>query len=293
MGITVVIPAYNEEGGLGTVLESLCRLMREYELLQEIIVVDDASRDSTAEIANRYEKVIVLRHRANRGYGAALRTGIRHAQHDLICITDADGTYPHDRIPDLVDLMMQQGWDMVIGARTGERVSIPLLRRPPKWVLGKLASFIASEPISDLNSGLRIFRKEAALRLFNMLPDGFSFTTTITLAMLTSGYLVGYAPINYYARIGRSKIRPIRDTLYFFRLVLRMALYFAPLKVFLSLSLIMLLLAISWALYSRFVLGQLADVSTLIIASIGIQAAMLGMLAELINRRLPNDYRRE
>ncbi len=293
VGVTVVIPAYNEQGSLGPVLEELCRLMGEYELLQEIILVDDASHDSTAEIANQYERVIVLRHRTNRGYGAALKTGIRHAQHDLICITDADGTYPHQRIPDLVDLMMQQGWDMVIGARTGERVSIPLLRRPAKWVLGRLASFVAGEPIQDLNSGLRVFRKEAALRLFNILPDRFSFTTTITLAMLTNGYRVDYVPINYYARVGRSKIRPIRDTLNFFQLVLKMALYFAPLKVFLSLSVIMLFLAISWGLYSTFVLGRLADVSTLIIASAGIQAAMIGMLAELINRRLPNDYRGE
>ena len=292
-GITVVIPAYNEQGGLGLVLEKLCRLMGEYEWLQEIIVVDDASDDSTAEIANRFDNVSVLRHGANRGYGAALKTGIRHAQHDLICITDADDTYPHERIPELVHLMTQQEWDMVIGARTGETVSIPLLRRPAKWVLGRFASFIAGEPIPDLNSGLRVFRKEDALRFFNILPDGFSFTTTITLAMLTNGYLVGYAPIDYNARIGRSKIRPIRDTLYFCQLVLRMALYFAPLKVFLSLSMTMLLLAISWGLYSRLVLGNLADVSTLIIASAGVQAAMIGMLAELINRRLPNDYRGE
>ena len=291
INISIVIPAYNEQDGLGRVLEDLCRLMEENEFLKEIIVVDDASDDSTADVADRQERVVVLRHRGNRGYGAALKTGIRHAQHDLICITDADGTYPHKRIPDLVDRMQREGWDMVIGARTGEKVAIPLLRRPAKWVLGRLASFVAGEPILDLNSGLRIFRKESAVRWFNMLPDGFSFTTTITLAMLTNGYLVGYVPINYHARIGRSKIRPIRDTLGFFQLVLKMALYFAPLKVFLSLSVMLLLLAISWGLYSTFVLGALADVSTLIIASAGIQTAMTGMLAELINRRLPNNYR--
>jgi glycosyltransferase involved in cell wall biosynthesis len=232
----------------------------------------------------------VLSHRENRGYGAALKTGIRHAQCDLICTIDADGTYPCERIPDLITRLEEGRYDMVVGARVGKNVSIPLIRRPAKWAVRRLASFVAGESIPDLNSGLRVFRREAALRMLRMLPDQFSFTATITLAMLVNGYLIDYVPINYYARVGRSKIKPIRDTLNFMQLVMRIALYFAPLKVFLPLSVFLLLLAFAWALFSKFMLGQLADVSTLVIAMTGFQIAVIGMLAELINQRTPNIY---
>jgi len=292
-GISIVIPAYDEEQGIGPVLAQLRRVMAGTNLQHEIIVVDDGSQDSTAEVAKRYPSVTVLQHKGNRGYGAALKTGIRHVHHDLICVTDADGTYPIERIPDLAERMIEGSWDMVVGARTGKNVAIPLIRRPAKWVIGRLANFVAGEPIPDLNSGLRVFRREVVLRLFNMLPDGFSFTTTITLAMLVNGYLVNYVPINYHSRVGSSKIRPIRDTLNFVQLVLRMALYFSPLKVFLPVGGFLLVLALAWALFSRFVLGQLADVSTLVIAMTGIQVVVIGMLAELISQRVPDYYREE
>ena len=292
-GVSIVVPAYNEEQAIGPVLDQLLEVMGNSGEAYEIIVVDDGSQDATAEVAEQYEGMIVLRHRGNRGYGAALKTGIRHARCDLICITDADGTYPNERIPDLVTGLSQDGHDMAVAARVGEHVAIPLIRRPAKWAIGRLANFVAGEPIPDVNSGLRVFRREVALRLFNMLPDGFSFTTTITLAMLTNGYLVDYVPINYHARIGRSKIRPLQDTLNFVQLVLRIALYFAPLKVFLPFSGLLLVLAFAWALFSKFVLSQLADVSTLVIVMTGVQVAVIGMLAELINRRLPNYYREE
>jgi len=241
--------------------------------------------------SERSRGVTVLRHKDNRGYGAALKTGIRRAQYDLICITDADGTYPNERIPDLVARLIEGRYDMVVGARVGKDVSIPLVRRPAKWAIGRLANFVAGESIPDLNSGLRVFRREVALRLLSMLPNRFSFTTTITLAMLVNGYPVDYVPINYYARVGRSKIRPIQDTINFVQLVLRIALYFAPLRLFLPVSLLLLLVAVAWALFSMFVLGQLADVSTLVIAMTGFQVAVIGMLAELINKRLPNHYK--
>ena len=291
VGVSIVVPAYNEEHGIGPVLAQLGEVMAARGLVYEIIVVDDGSEDSTAMVAKQHKGVTVLRHKGNRGYGAALKTGIRHANYEIICITDADGTYPNERIPDLVERLLHSGYDMVVGARTGENVAIPLIRRPAKWAISKLANLLAGEPIPDINSGLRVFKRSAVLRFFNMLPDGFSFTTTITLGMLTNGYLVDYVPINYHDRIGRSKIRPIQDTLNFVQLVLRIALYFAPLKVFLPLSGLLLVLALIWALFSRFVMGQLADVSTLVIAMTSVQVAVVGMLAELINRRLPNYYR--
>jgi glycosyltransferase involved in cell wall biosynthesis len=289
VAISIVIPAYNEEKGIGPVLQALLQSLATSELIWEIIVVDDGSADETAAAAEA-AGVTVIRHPLNQGYGAALKTGIRQAQYDLICITDADGTYPNDRIPDLVAELRDGRYDMVVGARTGENVTIPLLRRPPKWVLRKLANFVASSSIPDLNSGLRLFRREVAMRFFNLLPNRFSFTTTITLAMLTNQYLVQFVPVDYYARIGRSKIRPIHDTINFVQLVLRIALYFAPLKLFLPLSLLLFLTGVAWGTFTKLYFGVLADVSTLVIVMTAFQIAVVGMLAELINRRVPNSY---
>lgn len=289
--VSIVIPAYNEERGIGPVLAQLCEIMKSSGVEYEIIVVDDGSKDGTAAAAEQHPGVTVLQHTANRGYGAALKTGIRHAQHGLICITDADGTYPNECIPHLLGKQAEGRYDMVVGARTGPNVAIPVARRPAKWALGRLANFVAGVPIPDLNSGLRVFHRDAALRMFNVLPDGFSFTTTITLAMLTNNYLVDYVPIDYHARIGKSKIRPIQDTLGFAQLALRIALYFRPLKLFLPLSGLLVVLAAAWALFSSLVLGQLADVTTLVIFMTGIQVAVVGLLSELINHRLPSSYR--
>jgi glycosyltransferase involved in cell wall biosynthesis len=292
-GLSIIIPAYDEENGIGRVLEHLINLMRQTDLVYEIIVVDDGSQDNTSEVIQKFEEVTLYRHRFNRGYGAALKTGIRQAQYDLVCITDADGTYPNERIPDLVAHLLQERLDMVVGARTGANVSIPLIRRPAKWFIRKLSEIVASQPIADINSGLRVLRRSVALRFFNILPDTFSFTTTITLGMLTNAYLVDYIPINYHARIGRSKIRPIRDTLNFVQLILRAALYFAPLKIFLPLSLLLLVTAFLWGIFSIIVLGAFADNSTFLLAMTSLQTGMLGMLAELINQRSPSHYRND
>ena len=291
MAVSIVIPAYNEEGAIKAVVTALLSVMNGSGLPYEVIVVDDGSRDKTAAIARTIPGITFLHHRHNKGYGAALKTGIRHAHHDIICITDADGTYPNERIPELVHHLEAGEFDMVVGARTGENVSIPLVRRPAKWALRQLATLVSGEKIPDLNSGLRLFRRDVALRFFNILPDKFSFTTTITLALMSNQYLVDFVPINYFARVGQSKIRPIHDTINFTQLVLRITLYFAPLKIFLPLSVFLLLVGIVWAVFSLTVLGQLADVSTIVIVMTAFQVAVIGMLAELINRRLPNYYR--
>ncbi len=292
-GISVVLPAYNEEAGIGGVLDNLCALLEQSSFQCQSIVVDDGSEDRTAEIAEGYRDVTVLQHKTNRGYGAALKTGIRHAKHNIICIVDADGTYPNESVPKLVQHLLEGDYDMVVGARTGAEVAVPFTRRPAKWVLGKLANLVVGESIPDINSGLRAFRRSVALRFLDLLPDGFSFTATITLGMLVNGYLVDHVPINYFPRIGTSKIRPVQDTLNFLQLVLRIALYFAPLKIFLPLSGILMLLAFGWGGFSWFFLGQLADVSTLVIVLAAVQVAAVGLLAELINHRLTNVYRRD
>jgi hypothetical protein len=181
---------------------------------------------------------------------------------------------------------------MAVGARTGAQVAIPRVRRPAKWAVGQLANFVCGQHIPDINSGLRIMRRDAVEPFWNLLPDGFSFTTTITLCMLTSNYLVEYVPVDYHARIGASKIKPFRDTLNFIKLILRIALYFAPLKIFLPLSGVLFVLAVAWGLFSQFVLGRLADLSTMVLVVTSIQVAALGLLAEMINHRVPNTHRK-
>ncbi|MCB0208600.1 MAG: glycosyltransferase family 2 protein [Anaerolineae bacterium] len=285
-GVSIIIPAFNEQNGINGVLTQLHHTMMNFGETYEIIVVDDGSVDETAAQVDP-KKNRLLRHSTNRGYGAALKTGIRHAAYNIIAMTDADGTYPNDCIPDLLQILRQGECDMVVAARTGEQVFIPWLRRPAKWAITRLAEFVAGQSIPDLNSGLRLYRRTTVFQFLDLLPNGFSFTTTITLAMLSNGYLVRYEPINYHPRIGRSKIRPIADTLNFIGLILRIALYFAPLKIFLPLGILLLMVGIFWGLYTKFAFGQLADVSTMMIIMSAFQISALGLLAELINKRLP------
>lgn len=276
--VTILVPAYNEENGIGPVLDELKKL----NLPGEILVVDDGSLDKTFERAQA-SGVTVVRHDVNRGYGQALKTGILAAKHDIIVITDADGTYPNEELGNLLSHIHNH--DMVVGARVGSRVRIPLLRKPAKKFLNILANYLAGTKIPDLNSGMRAFRKEVALKFFNILPSGFSFTTTITLAMLSNGYRVKYYPINYHQREGKSKIHPIRDTIGFTNLIVRTTLYFNPLKVFMPLSGFVALTSIGLLLYSKFIVGRVMDISVIVLLSAALQIAVIGMLADLIDKR--------
>ncbi|MBC8490686.1 MAG: glycosyltransferase family 2 protein [Bacteroidetes bacterium] len=286
--VSIIIPCFNEEESISKVIKEL----QELELNCEIIVIDDGSTDGTSKITKKINGIKLIRHNQNRGYGTAIKTGINNADYENIVITDADGTYPNDKIPKLVSLLVENNLDMVIGSRTGSNVKIPVIRKPAKWAIGKLANYVTEHKISDINSGLRVFKKSSFLPFQNIVPDGFSFTTTITLGMLSGGYRVEFIPIDYFQRSGKSKIKPIKDTLNFIKLILRIGLYFAPLKIFIPLSIGLFLIAIGWGIFTKFVLGELADVSLLIIAMTGFQVAVLALVAELINHRLPNQYRK-
>lgn len=231
-GVTIVIPAYNEAAHVAEQVRSVEKVMQASGWQFEIIVVDDGSADGTAEQAAA-TGVRVLRRRKNRGYGSALKLGVRAARFPWILITDADGTYPTESIPTL--LAASDFNSMVVGARTGETVQVPLARRPAKAFLRALASYLAGQHLPDINSGLRLMRRDLIQKYVHLLPEGFSFTTTITLAAACNSHPVEYIPINYHARLGQSKIRP-RHAYDFTLLILRTIVFFNPLKVFIPIA---------------------------------------------------------
>jgi glycosyltransferase involved in cell wall biosynthesis len=282
---TIVVPCYNEHDGVGGVIESLLTYCKEIGAY-EIIVVDDGSSDGSADVlaqyTRRYPHVRVITHQHNRGYGAALKTGILHAAAELVVITDADGTYPNKCIPALLELA--QTSDMVVGARAMGSIVYPLNRKIAKFFLRQYASWLVGRPIPDINSGLRVLRRSVVEKFLNILPDGFSFTTTITLAMLTNHYEVRYVPIGYARRVGRSKIRPIKDTLNFLQLILRTGMYFAPMRVFLPVAMLLSLFFIISLTYDLFVLRDLTD-TTLVFLLFTMNTGMFALLADMIDKR--------
>ncbi len=286
-GLTIVIPIYNEKDSIEDAIHHFEQIQTDADFDIEIILVNDGSNDGTEEILSKSSKqgFTIINHPTNRGYGATLKTGISSAKFDYIAITDADGTYPNKRIPEFFHEMLDKNLDMLVGARIGANVKIPLIRKPAKWVLNVLANYLANVKIPDINSGLRIMRKNVVEKFINILPDGFSFTTTITLAMLTNGYAVKYIPIDYNTREGKSKIRPIYDTLNFLQLIIRTVLYFDPLKIFVPLSGFFLGTSALMILYRLFI-GQAFGVTSIILFICGIQLLALGMIADLIDKRL-------
>jgi glycosyltransferase involved in cell wall biosynthesis len=283
--VTVVIPAFNEEEAVGEVVQEVRKTLKRAKVLHEILVVDDGSRDQTAVRAKKAGAKVVSMGE-NRGYGASIKAGMRESQYDLIAITDADGTYPAGELPEL--LRMVETADMAVGARVKPGAAIPSLRRFPKWLLGKWANYLADRKIPDLNSGLRVFKKRIAARYEGLCPNGFSFTTTITLALECHGYIVKYRPISYAPRIGESKIRPFRDTVNFFSLVLRVVMYFKPLKIFIPLSGIIFMSGLALGL-TTWLNHQPFTGTTLFLLVTSLQIALwiaiTGLLADLLVKR--------
>lgn len=278
--VSIVIPAYNEAGAIGPTLAEIERTLCEAGVEGEIVVVDDGSRDNTAAEVRKYPRVRLIQHSYNRGYGASLKTGIRQAQHNIIAITDADGTYPIKMLPRLIAEI--GAYDMVVGARTGTEVHIPMRRRPAKWALNKLANYLSGVEIPDLNSGMRVFKRDQVMDFFRLLPSGFSFTTTITLAMLTNDFNVVYIPVDYYKRTGQSKINPIKDTANFFSLVIRMILSFRPLRVFVPLWILFLFLSLVKIIFDIQAYAFHLATSTVVLVTLTFQLIVLGLIADLV-----------
>lgn len=282
-----MIPVFNEQDNIRETIRQMDESFNSDEFNFDIIIINDCSTDSCYEILSGITNPLikVIHHSTNRGYGAALKTGIAASSAPYICITDADGTYPNKEISALASCI-KDGYSMIVGARTGEIVEIPFLRKFPKWILNKLANYLADEEIPDINSGFRLMKKTDVEKFLNILPDGFSFTTTITLAMLTNNLPVHFLPINYYQRKGTSKIRPFYDTLNFFQLIIRTVMYFNPLKVFIPLCGILIVSASLVLFLSWIFLEKAMDVTFGIILMTAVVVLAIGMLADLIDKRL-------
>jgi len=281
--ISVVIPAYNEELAIGGDLKAIQTAMDGTGLEYEIIVVDDGSTDRTTEVVREFPRVRLLSHPNNRGTGAARTTGLRAAKGDIILMTDADGTYPNQDMPRMLQAL--EGYDMVIGARKKEAGTVKWLRAPAKHFIRLFASYLTATRIPDLNSGFRGFRKQPAMRFLHILPSTHSWVSTITMAFLSSGYTVSWLPIAYYKRIGRSTFHPIRDTYNYLSLVVRAIMYFNPLRVFLPVSLTLFLVGCGKAIYDIFAYRFHFAPSTMILITTAVQLGAIGLLADLIVRR--------
>ena len=294
---SIIVPCFNESLAVSKTAKEIFSTLntwQENEDVQlgfELIFVNDGSTDDTSEklsiLHQDFENLEVIDSKINCGYGASLKKGILAAKYDSIVITDADGTYPNERIPELIKGLDIN--DMVIGARIGKNVQIPTLRRPVKWLLLQYARWMSKADIKDLNSGLRSMKKDQVLKFWNMLPNAFSFTSTITLSMHIGGLNVSYLPIDYHARIGSSSIKPIQDTLRFFSLVLRTVMYFKPLQIFGTTGLVMLAVAICVGITSKILIGEVPDVIAVSLFSTGSVFIGLGLLGDLINARRPNN----
>jgi glycosyltransferase involved in cell wall biosynthesis len=282
MMVSLVIPVFNEKESLESVLRNIRSSIGD-DFPYEIIVVDDGSTDAldVSPYRNLIDQFHI--HKNNMGYGAAIKTGLRHCNGEKIVIIDADGTYPTSVIPALVEALEEN--EMAVGARTGANVRIPLMRQPAKFILGILANYLAETKIPDLNSGLRAFWKKEAEPFYHILPRGFSFTTTLTLAFLCNDLRVEYIPIDYHERTGESKIRPIRDTKNILLTIIRTIVYFNPLKVCLPISMIFFLLSLGVLFFSILALDKIMDGTIAVLTLSGVQVLAIGLLADLIARR--------
>lgn len=230
--ISVVIPAKDEEDAVSKTVHQIQQTLE--GMVYEIIVVDDGSQDLTAECA-RESGARVISHPHNLGYGASLKTGIRAANYDTIVITDADGTYPNDQIPQLLK-QYEKGFDMVVGARSGQNYFESALKAPMRLILKFLVEYTVGRKVPDVNSGLRVFSKSKVFKYFNHLCNTFSFTTSLTLVYMMDSLFVSYMPIPYHKRAGKTKVRLLRDSLRTLQYIVEAIAYYNPLKIFLLIS---------------------------------------------------------
>jgi len=287
--VTVVLPCYNEQDHVMLEIQRITTALDASGYTYEVLCVDDASTDGTLRVLQeallQFPHVRLLPFRRNGGAGTVRRIGSQQARGEIVVWTDADMTYPNERIPELVRMLDEDpSIDQVVGARTTEAGSHKILRVPAKWFIRKLAETLTNSRIPDLNSGLRAFRRSVALPYLRLLPPGFSCVTTITLAFLSNQHDIRYVPISYAKRSGRSKFRFIRDAYRYLLQVLRMVMYFNPLKVLMPIALALLALGVCKGIFDLVVHPVRFAANTVLIVITGLLVAVLGLLADLIVR---------
>ena len=235
--VSIVIPAYNEAGAIAQTVQGVDKAFRDSPHTTEIIVVDDCSKDDTAALA-REAGARVISHPTNKGYGNALITGIRNAAHPWIAITDADGTYPLEQLPSMLDEALERGLDMVVGARQGPHYIENSFKQAARYAFKRISQWVVGEPIPDINSGLRVIRREMVTAFTPALSGGFSFTTSITIIAFQTGHHVAYVPVAYHPRTGTSHVRLWRDTKRALQIIVMTIVLFNPVKLYLLQTLV-------------------------------------------------------
>lgn len=278
--VSVVLPVYNESDHLEEEVIRIRKSLDASDYSYEILVVDDGSTDGSGELAESLEGVRVVRFSTNRGAGSARKYGTMAARGDVVVWTDVDMTYPNDEIPDLVASL--DGFDQVVGARTSEEGTIRMLRRPAKWFIRRLASYLSRFEIPDLNSGFRAFRREVADQFLYLLPRGFSCVTTITLAFLSNGYSIRYVPIEYSRRSGNSKFHWWMDTRRYLLQVIRMVLMHEPIRFFGPPAVLLGLIGSGKLAFDLFDKGFRVATNTIVVLGLAFAMAGVGLIADLL-----------
>jgi glycosyltransferase involved in cell wall biosynthesis len=289
LDVTIVLPCYNEQDHVLAEIDRITKAMDMTSFSYELLVIDDKSTDNTLavlrEAAPRYPQMRLMPFRRNGGSGTARRIGTGEAYGRIVVWTDADMTYPNERIPEFVQYLLDNpDVDQVVGARTTEQGTYKFLRVPAKWAIRKIAERLASTKIPDLNSGLRAFRRDVALPYLRLLPPGFSCVTTITMSFLSNQHPVDYLPIDYAKRAGQSKFHFVKDAYRYILQVLRMVMYFNPIKVLMPLALWLFFGGVVKAVVDMIRYDWHIATSTLLLIMSGLLIGAMALLADLIVR---------
>jgi glycosyltransferase involved in cell wall biosynthesis len=286
---SVVLPCFNEGDHVLAELERITAALDASGLPYELLAIDDASTDHTLKVLReaqeRFPHLQVIAFRRNGGSGTARRIGTGLARGEIVVWTDADMSYPNERIPELVrTLLADPSFDQIVGARTTEEGSHKWLRMPAKWFIRKVAERLTNQQIPDLNSGLRAFRRSVSLPYLRLLPPGFSCVTTITLAFLSNQHDIKYVPIDYAKRAGTSKFHFVRDAYRYILQVLRMVMYFDPLKVLMPPALWLLLIGVGKGVVDMVRHPFYFPASTVLLVLTGLSIGSMALLADLVVR---------
>ena len=291
--LTVVIPVYNEDGAILHTIDEMVLALRTLRIEFEVVVVNDGSNDRTLEVLNdiqsrnpkggRYRNLRIIHHPHNMGYGAAIKTGLRHSSFDYCAIIDADLTYSPEEMVNLFEICLNGKFDMVVGKRTGKFYKGSLGKQLLRFLLRKIVEYMSGRSIPDINSGARVFKKNIAMQNLRILSDKFSFTTSLTLAFMMRHCFVHYEAIQYFGRKGRTKVKIFRDSIRTLGFILSVSAFFNPIRVFfpifiltIFLGLPMILLGLIFMRFELVILGMLSVLSGVLVFSLGLLTHVVG-----------------